>query len=67
MKITVILTGGTIACKTENHIMNPQADSAYSIINMYKSQINSNIALQYFKRKLHCQNLQPTFRLPLQP
>ena len=43
MKITVILTGGTIACKTENHIMNPQTDSAYSIINMYKSQINGSI------------------------
>ena len=38
MKILLILTGGTIACHTQNHIMNVSENSAYEVLRIYQSQ-----------------------------
>ena len=44
MKILLILTGGTIACKTQNHQINITSETADSILTVYqKINPNSNI------------------------
>lgn len=37
MKILVILTGGTIACKVENNIIDTNSDTAYDILRLFNS------------------------------
>jgi len=43
MKILVILTGGTIACKTKDNIMNTNNYTAYDILRLYNSTHPNNI------------------------
>lgn len=38
MKILLILTGGTIACKIENNTLNTTSDTAYDILKLYKEK-----------------------------
>lgn len=38
MKILLILTGGTIACTVENNKINTSAETAYNILNIYRSK-----------------------------
>lgn len=42
MKILVILTGGTIACKVENNIIDANSDTAYDILRLYNSEIKAD-------------------------
>lgn len=37
MKILVILTGGTIACRVENNIMDTNSDTAYDILRLFNN------------------------------
>lgn len=41
MKILVILTGGTIACKVENNIINANSNTAYDILRLYNKATNN--------------------------
>ena len=46
MNILLILTGGTIACKTVNSTMNPTAQNACDILRMYKTK-NPNCDINF--------------------
>ncbi|MEE1125491.1 MAG: asparaginase domain-containing protein [Acutalibacteraceae bacterium] len=39
MKILVILTGGTIACRVENNIMDTNSDTAYDILRLFNNTV----------------------------
>ena len=46
MKILLILTGGTIACKIQNNTLNTTADTAYDILRLYKKE-NPNCNIEF--------------------
>ncbi len=43
MKILVILTGGTIACRLQSNVMDTNSDTAYDILRMYNSTNKNDI------------------------
>ncbi len=43
MKILVILTGGTIACKLQSNVMDANSDTAYDILRIYNSKNKNDI------------------------
>ena len=43
MKILVILTGGTIACRLNSNVMDTNSDTAYDILRMYNSEYKNDI------------------------
>lgn len=47
MKILVILTGGTIACKVENNIIDANSNTAYDILRIYNSTVNIDNEVEF--------------------
>ncbi|MEE0264079.1 MAG: asparaginase domain-containing protein [Acutalibacteraceae bacterium] len=43
MKVLVILTGGTIACRLQSNVMDTNSDTAYDILRMYNSEYKNDI------------------------
>ena len=63
MNILLILTGGTIACKTVNSTMNPTAQNACDILRMYKTK-NPNCDINFSVEQpftILSENLEPSY------